>query len=332
MRSKIQNWFGLNASHSLREPDPHKHGAAEGRRGHTHGVIDPGIAESKEGIRAVNRSFAILIITALLQLTAVMATGSVALLADTIHNFADATTAIPLGVAFLLGRRKPTRTFTYGLGRVEDLAGLLIVLIILFSAIASAYEAVARLADPQPIHHLLVVALAGVMGLIGNAVAAIVRIRIGHRSNSTALIADGYHAAADGLTSLAVVAGAAGVHLGWPLADPVIGLLITLIILGIVWQSARAVVTRLLDGVEPGIIHEIEHAAKHVPLLKRILEIKARWLGHELHAEITIAVDDSLSLAEAMEVSTSLQREMRAHVPVLSVACVRFAAPTTTRG
>jgi cation diffusion facilitator family transporter len=326
MRSKIQNWFSLDGSHPLQGVDTHENRSGETRHGHTHGVIDPSIAESKEGIRAVKWSFAILMGTALLQFAAVTATGSVALLADTIHNFADATTAIPLGVAFLLGRRTPTRTFTYGLGRVEDLAGLLIVLIILFSAIASAYEAITRLTDPQPIHYLPLVAAAGVIGLIGNAAAAFVRIRVGHRINSTALIADGYHAAADSLTSLAVVAGAVGVHLGWPLADPVIGLLITLIILGIVWQSARAVVTRLLDGVEPGIVLEIEHAAEHVPSLKRIPEIKARWLGHELHAEITIALDGSLSLVEAMEVSTSLQREMLAHVPVLSVAHVRFVA------
>jgi cation diffusion facilitator family transporter len=328
MLSKMRSWFSYGGGHSHHGGDEYEEQAGHGQHGHTHGVIDPSIATSVEGVWAVKWSFIILIVTALLQLAAVLATHSVALLADTIHNFADATTAIPLWAAFVLARRKPTCTFTYGLGRVEDLAGLFIVLIILFSAVASGYEAVTRMIDPQPILYLPVVAAAGIVGFLGNAAAAVVRIRVGRRINSTALVADGYHAAVDGLTSLAVVAGAAGVHFGWPLADPIIGLLITLAILGIVWQSARAVVTRLLDGVEPGIIHEIEHAAEHVPRLKQIVEIKARWLGHKLHADVTIIVDDSLSLAEAKEVSTSLQREMHAHVPALSVACVRFV-PTS---
>ena len=177
------------------------------------------------------------------------------------------------------GASRPRR-FTYGYGRVEDLAGIVIVLIILFSAIVAGWQAIDRLIHPQPIAQLGWVAAAGVIGFIGNEAVAVFRIRVGREINSAALIADGYHARTDGLTSLAVVLGAIGVWLGFPLADPIVGLLITVAIFGIVWQSARAVLTRMLDGVEPGITEEIRHAAEHVPNVEQVLDIKTRWLGH----------------------------------------------------
>jgi cation diffusion facilitator family transporter len=253
-------WFGFtqpegksNVHHHGRD---HGHG---GKHGHTHGVIDPTIATTERGIWAIKWSFVILAITAALQLTVVFASGSVALLADTIHNIGDSVTAIPLWIAFQLVRRKPSARFTYGLGRVEDLAGITIVAIILFSALVALYEAVDRLIHPQEIGLLWAVAIAGVIGFIGNEAVAVFRLRVGGQIESAALIADGYHARTDGLTSLAVVLGAAGVWLGYPLADPVVGLIITLAIFGIVWQSTKAVFTRLLDGVEPGVVEEIRH-------------------------------------------------------------------------
>jgi len=260
----------------------------------------------------------------MLQLVVVVTSGSVALLADTIHNVGDATTAIPLWIAFALVRRKPTATFNYGLGRVEDLAGMLVVLIILFSAIVPGYEAISRLIHPQPITHLAAVAVAGVIGFIGNEVVALFRIRVGRAMNSAALIADGYHARTDGLTSLAVVLGAAGVWAGFPLADPIIGLLITIAIFGIVWQSANAVITRSLDGVSPGVVEEIRHAAEHVPGIGRLVEVKARWLGHKLNADLTIAVDDALTVAEANRATVALKAELREHLPPLGLATVQF--------
>ena len=151
------------------------------------------------------------------------------------------------------------------LGRVEDLAGIVIVLIILFSAIVAGYQAIDRLIHPQAMTHLGWLTAAGIIGFLGNEAVAVFRIRVGREINSAALIADGYHARTDGLTSLAVVAGAIGVWLGFPLADPIVGLLITIAIFGIVWQSARSVLTRMLDGVEPGVIDDIHHAAEHVP-------------------------------------------------------------------
>ncbi|WP_028733372.1 cation diffusion facilitator family transporter [Rhizobium leguminosarum] len=326
MFANIKEWFGFGHAQShghSHGSHGHSHGDAGGH-GHTHGVVDPSIASSERGIWAIKWSFVILAITAALQLVVVFTSGSVALLADTIHNIGDAATAIPLWIAFTLVRRKPTKTFNYGLGRVEDLAGMLIVLIILFSAIVAGYEAIDRLLNPQPITQLLAVAVAGVIGFIGNEAVAIFRIRVGREMNSAALIADGYHARTDGLTSLAVVLGAFGVWMGFPLADPIVGLLITIAIFGIVWQSARSVITRSLDGVEPGITDEIRHAAEHVAGIERLTDVKARWLGHKLHADVTIAVNGAKSVAEANAVVLALQDELRAHLPALGTATIQF--------
>jgi cation diffusion facilitator family transporter len=325
MIDTVRDWFGFGGSDVASSHGGHGHGHDDGKgHGHTHGVIDPSIASTDEGIWAIKWSFAILAVTAILQLIVVVISGSVALLADMIHNVGDATTAIPLWFAFMLARRKPSKTFTYGLGRAEDLAGIMIVAIIFFSAIVAGYEAISRLIHPQPVQQLGWLAAAGVIGFLGNEVVAVFRIRVGRRMNSAALIADGYHARTDGLTSLAVVLGAIGVWLGFPLADPIIGLLITIAIFGIVWQSSRAVITRMLDGVEPGITEEIRHSAEHVPGISKVTDAKARWLGHELHAEVMIAVDDQLSLAQANTISAALQGELRAHIPALAVTNVRF--------
>ncbi|HAH65925.1 MAG TPA: cation transporter [Rhizobiales bacterium] len=247
MIARVLDWFGFG-SHT-HEHGHHDHGD-DNTYGHTHGVVDPTIATTTRGIWAIKWSFLILAATAALQLIVVYVSDSVALLADTIHNIADAGTAIPLWVAFVLARRKPTQTFTYGYGRVEDFAGIVIVLIILFSALVAGYQAIDRLIHPHPVMHLGWLAAAGVIGFLGNEAVAVFRIRVGRQINSAALIADGYHARTDGLTSLAVVLGAFGVWMGFALADPIIGLIITAVILGIVWQSAGAVLTMMLDGVE----------------------------------------------------------------------------------
>ena len=251
---------------------------------------------------------------------------SVAFLADTIHNLGDAVTAIPLWIAFRLARRPATQRFTYGYGRVEDLAGVSIVLIILASALVALYQAVDRLLHPQPIQQLLWVALAGLVGFVGNEVVAVFRIRVGREINSAALIADGYHARTDGFTSLAVVLGAAGVWLGFPLADPIIGLLITLAIFGIVWQSSKAVFTRMLDGVEPHVIDEIKHAANHVPGVSSVLDVKARWVGHRLVAELDIGLAGATTVTQADGVAAALEHELLDHLPALKSARIRVRA------
>lgn len=321
MLETVKNWFGLGG-HDHGHHHAHDHG--EGGHGHTHGVVDATLASTEQGIRAIKWSFVILAVTAALQFVVVAISGSVALLADTIHNIGDAATAIPLWVAFMLARRKPSRTFAYGLGRAEDLAGLVIVLIILSSAVVAGYEAIDRLVHPHPVENLGWLALAGFIGFAGNEVVAVFRIRTGRRINSAALVADGYHARTDGLTSLAVVLGAAGVWLGFPLADPVIGLLITIAIFGIVWQSAIAVLTRMLDGIDPHLVDDIRHAAEHVEGIAEIREAKARWIGHELHADIAIATDGSRPLAEAARTADAVKAELHAHLPALKTANVRL--------
>jgi cation diffusion facilitator family transporter len=263
-------------------------------------------------------------ITAVFQVFVVALSGSVALLADTIHNFGDAVTAVPLWIAFLFARRKPSARFPYGLGKVEDIAGAVIVLIILFSAVVAAYESVIRFIHPQPIQFLGGVVVASIVGFIGNEAVALFRIRVGREINSVALIADGYHARVDGWTSLAVLGGAVGVWLGFPLADPLIGLGISIAIFGIVWQSARAVTIRALDGIEPDTIHEIEHAVQRVNGIERVVEIKARWLGHKLRAEVGISLAPAMSVEEASGVIQQVRQELHEHMPHLAGVVVYF--------
>jgi cation diffusion facilitator family transporter len=325
MMDRVRDWFGFGSMTSGLVGHSHDHGDAG--HGHTHGVIDPTIATTTRGIWAIKWSFVLLAITATLQLVIVFFSGSVALLADTIHNIGDAVTAIPLWVAFLLARREPSKTFTYGLGRVEDIAGVLIVLIILFSAIVAGYEAIHRLINPQPIAFLGWVAAAGIIGFLGNEAVAVFRIRVGREINSAALVADGYHARTDGFTSLAVVLGAIGVWIGFPLADPIIGLLITVAIFAIVWQSSKAVLTRMLDGVEPGIVDEIHDAAEHVPGIDQVHGVKARWIGHRLHADVAIGVSGMATVTEALRITEALREQLFDHLPALAEANVRLENP-----
>jgi len=327
---KVLEWFGFGGHENGNDHghgNPHSH-----HHGHTHGVIDASLTSTADGIWAIKWSFVILAITAGLQLALVFVSGSVALLADTIHNIGDATTAIPLWIAFVLGRRGNSKTFPYGLGRVEDLAGILIVLIILFSALVAGYEAIDRLLHPHAVRALAWLALAGFIGFVGNEAVAVFRIRVGRQMNSAALIADGYHARTDGLTSLAVVLGALGVWLGYPLADPIIGLLITIAIFGIVWQSARAVITRALDGVNPSLIDQIEHAVDHVPGVAKAVEVKARWLGHRLHADVAIAVDQQMTVLAANGVVKTVRDELHAHLPALLSTNVTVRPSTEMAG
>jgi cation diffusion facilitator family transporter len=297
-------------------------GHSQAGHGHTHGVVDPSIATTAEGLWALKWSFVVLMITALLQVAVVIFSGSVGLLADTIHNFGDAATAIPLGIAFLFARKRPTKRFTFGYGRVEDLAGLTIVLVILFSAIVAGYESIDRFFHPQDISHLWAVAAASVIGFLGNEAVAIFRIRVGRRIGSAALIADGQHARVDGWTSLAVLAGVLGVWLGYPLADPVVGFIITVAIFGIVVQSGRQIFSRMLDGVDPHVIDEIRHAAAHVPQVKEVTDIRARWLGHRLHAEVNVTLPSQITVAAAHTISEEVRHQLLHHLKYLSLVVI----------
>ncbi len=292
---------------------------------HTHGMIDPEIASSERGIWAVKWSLVGLLITATLQAGVFWLSGSVALLADLIHNVGDAMTAIPLGVAFLVSRRKPTARFSYGFARLEDLAGVMIVAIVLLSAIITAYESVQRFYHPQPLHHLGALAIAAIVGLIGNEIVALFRIRVGREINSAALIADGYHAMADGLVSFAVLLSAVGVGLGYPWADPVMGLIITVVLLKIVWESGQTIFSRLLDGVEPEVLESLHHAIDNVPEVEKsaIANLRTRWLGHRLHVEMDILLPPTQTLQETQGITDSVEEQLKAHLPYLGLIMVR---------
>lgn len=194
--------------------------------GHGHGLVDPSIARSREGVRVVALSLVVLLLTAAIQVGVYAISGSVALFADLVHNFGDALTALPLGAAFLL------RSWT-----AERVAGFLVVLAILVSAVVAGVQAVDRLLNPEDVTGLWLLAAAGLVGFVGNEIAAVIRLRGGRRLQSAALVADGHHARTDGLVSLGVVATAVVVALGVQVADPIIGLVITAVILHITWQS-----------------------------------------------------------------------------------------------
>jgi cation diffusion facilitator family transporter len=305
----------------------HPHGHAAGHdhghgHDHAHGVVDPAIATNDRGLWAIKWSFVGLTVTAALQLVVVLVSGSVALLADTIHNFADAATAIPLAVAFWFARKQPSRRFSFGYGRVEDLAGVAIVLTILASAIVAGHQSIQRLLDPQPVSHLWAVVAASIVGFLGNEAVAVFRIRVGREINSAALVADGYHARVDGWTSMAVLFGAVGVWLGYPLADPIVGLVITAAILGIVIQSGKAIFVRMLDGAEPAIVEKIRHAAAHVPQVEGVSEVRARWLGHRLHAELNIAVDPRLTIKQAHAIAGEVRHQLLHRLNYLSLVVI----------
>jgi len=290
--------------------------------GHTHGVIDPSIATTERGIWAVKWSFVSLCITALIQVFVVWLSGSVALFADTIHNFGDAATALPLGVAFLLARRPRSRRFTYGYGRAEDLAGVIIVTLILFSAVVAGYEAVDRLLRPQLLSYPAAVAAAAIIGFIGNEAVAVLRLRVGRQIHSAALVADGHHARVDGWTSLAVLAGAVGTWLGYPIVDPIVALLIAAAIGRIVWQSAALVFARLLDGIDPSIVDEIRHGVAYAEGVEAISEVRARWLGHRLHAEVNVAVRPTISVSQGHAVAVEVRHQLLHHLPYLEDAII----------
>jgi cation diffusion facilitator family transporter len=293
---------------------PHSHEAAD--------QIDAVMEASKEGMRTLWISLVILGVTALIQAAVVALSGSVALLGDTLHNAADALTALPLGVAFVAGRRPPTRRYTYGYGRAEDLAGIAIVLTIAASSALAAYEAVTRLLHPRHVSDLLAVAAAAVIGFAGNEVVASYRIRTGRKIGSAALVADGLHARTDGLTSLAVLIGAGGVALGWNWADPVVGLVITVAILAVLRQAAREIYRRLMDAVDPALIGQAEQTLRATPGVLDTGQVRMRWIGHQLRAECEVIIDPDITAVQAHQVTVASEHDLLHAISRLSAALV----------
>jgi len=293
---------------------PHSHDAADS--------IDSELTASADGMRALKISLGALAVTAAFQVLIVIVSGSVALLGDTVHNFADALTAVPIGAAFLLGRRRPTKRYTYGFGRSEDLAGVFVVAMIALSAGVAAWESVQRLFHPRDVKHLGWVMVAGVVGFAGNELVAVYRIRVGRRIGSAALVADGLHARTDGLTSLAVVAGAIGVSAGWQLADPIVGLLITVAILFVLKNAARDIYRRLMDSVDPDLVDEVGRVLASVPGVQAVESVRIRWIGHELRAEAEIVSDADLSLADAHTIAEEAHHRLLHDIRRLTYAVI----------
>jgi cation diffusion facilitator family transporter len=284
--------------------------------------VDSALETSGRGLRALSVSVAGLGLTAAVQAVIVGVTGSVALLGDTLHNVADALTAVPLGIAFLLARRAPNRRYTYGYGRAEDLAGIVIVVAIAASAALAGVEALGRLLSPAEVRHLWAVALAGVVGFVGNELVARYRIRVGREIGSAALVADGLHARTDGFTSLAVLLSAGGVALGWRWADPVVGLLITLAIAVVLRDATRSVYRRLMDAVDPRLVDRAERVLRDTPGVLDTGDVRLRWIGHQLRAECEVVVDASLPIVEAHRVAVDAEHRLLHHLPRLTAALV----------
>ncbi|MBQ1038119.1 cation diffusion facilitator family transporter [Micromonospora sp. C81] len=284
--------------------------------------VDPALESSRDGLRALWISLVGLGVTAIAQAVIVVLSGSVALLGDTLHNVADALTAVPLGIAFLLGRRAATRAYTYGYGRSEDLAGIVIVVVIAASALAAAWTAVTRLLHPAEVTHLPWVAAAGLVGFIGNELVARYRIRVGRRIGSAALVADGLHARTDGYTSLAVLAAAGGGALGWHWADPVVGLAIAVAITFVLKDAAREVYRRLMDAVDPAIVDQAEATLRTIDGVRDVAAVRLRWIGHRLHAEADLVVDTHLTLIAAHEIAADAEHQLTHAVPRLMTATV----------
>uniref|UniRef100_A0AAU2VEC3 Cation diffusion facilitator family transporter n=1 Tax=Streptomyces sp. NBC_00003 TaxID=2903608 RepID=A0AAU2VEC3_9ACTN len=299
---------------------PHGHEAAD--------KVDSAMETSAEGMRTLWISLGVLGLTAVSQAVVVVVSGSVALLGDAIHNAADALTALPLGVAFMLGRRAATRRFTYGFGRAEDLAGILIVLTIAASSALAAWTAIDRLVNPREISYLPTVAAAALIGFIGNEWVARYRITTGKRIGSAALVADGLHARTDGFTSLAVLLGAGGAALGWRLADPIVGLMITIAILAVLKSAVREVFRRLMDAVDPALVDTAETALHQVEGVLEVGELRMRWIGHQLRAEVAIVVAGDLSVRDAHRVAVDAEHTLLHAVPRLTAALVH-ADPAT---
>lgn len=329
-----EHGHGNDHDHEDDHEHPHAHGHEHhtGVRGllasvlgHSHDhadSVDDALTSSARGIRAVKVSLVGLGLTAVAQLAVVMISGSVALLADTIHNFSDALTAIPLWIAFALGTRAATRRYTFGYRRAEDLAGLFVLLMILGSAILAGYESISRLINPVVISNIPIVIAAGFIGFAGNEAVALYRIRVGRQIGSAALVADGYHARTDGLTSLAVVVGAIGVALGYPAADPLVGLLITVAILFVLRQATGQMLARLMDAVEPELVDQVEEIARSTPEVQDVSRIRVRWVGHALEASMAITVDCDMTVSEGHRVSEEVRHRLLHEVGKLDTAVI----------
>ncbi len=287
-------------------------------------AADRAFLDNRLAVRTVWIALVALGLTTALQIVIFIASGSVALLADTVHNLGDALNSIPLLFAFYIARRAANKRYTYGYGRLEDIAGVFIVISIGFSAAYIIYESVQRLLNPLPLANLEWIALASLVGFVGNELVALMQIRVGRRIGSDAMIADGQHALIDGLTSLAVLIAVVGTLIGAPILDPIVGVVIGIAIVGITWNAIKAVWYRMMDAVDP---HLVEHVEAHALGLDGVLAIETlrlRWVGHRMYGVIKIAVAADTTLAESQLLVAAVQREARQVIPQLEELTVEL--------
>lgn len=297
---------------------PHAHDAND--------AIQTAEESTRDGIRTAWIGLAGMMATAIAQIVIVAISGSIALLADTIHNLGHAATTIPLIMAFRLGRRAPTKRYPFGFRRAEDLVGLFISAIIALTIVLILWESIDALLNPRPLTNIWWVLAAGIVGFAGNEAVAVYRIRTGRRIGSAALIAEGQHARADGYTSIAVVLGVLGVMAGFERADAIAGLLIAVAIAGILVNSLRLIVRRLMDGIEPEIIEKLTTAAASVDGVRSVGAVRARWLGHRMEGDAVITVDRTLSVDEGHLVAGQVEVALRAAVGNLDRVAVHVHA------
>ncbi|MGO0576027.1 cation diffusion facilitator family transporter [Ornithinimicrobium panacihumi] len=298
-----------------------KHAVVPHSHDHTESVL-VGEEARAHGIRAAWISLVVMGLTALGQVVIVWLSGSVALLADTVHNLGHLATTIPLIMAFRLAGRAATERYSYGFRRAEDIVGLLIAGVIALSAGLIIWESLKALTQERELTHLGWVFAAGLVGFVGNELVAVYRIRAGRRIGSAALVAEGNHARADGLTSLAVVVGAVAAWLGHPEWDAVIGLVIAAMILWILVLSLRSVIRRLMDGVDAGVVPGMRQAATSVPGVRAVDSVRARWSGHLLQGELVVRAEPTLTVSAADELAASVEEAVREVTPHLAEAVV----------
>ncbi len=293
---------------------------------HQHGALanDQAFIDNNEGIRTVWLALIALTITSVIQIVIVLRGNSVALLADTLHNIGDGLNSIPLLIAFYLARRVATRRYTYGFGKAEDVAGIFIVLSIAVSAGIIFWESFQKFFNPQPITYLGWVAAAAIVGFLGNEAVAILQIRVGRKIGSAALVADGLHARTDGLTSLAVLLAVGGTLFGFPILDPIIGILIGIAILFITKDATITIWYRLMDAIEPEILSKAEAVIQSQTGIQKVNRLRMRWMGHRLHAEVHIAVDPQLTTDESHKIAEELRHSLFHKIDNLSEIIVHI--------
>lgn len=277
------------------------------------------------GTHALGWSLGLLLATTVIQFIIYGFSGSVALLADTIHNLGDALNSVPLLIAFWLARRPATQRYTYGFARAEDLGGLLVVFSIVFSAVYILWEVAQKFLHPAPILNSGWVIIAALVGFLGNEAVAWLEIRVGKQIGSEAMVVDGRHARIDGLTSLAVLPAVVGSWFGWPILDPIFGILIGIAILFITWHATVSIWHRMMDAVDPRLTaqaSEIIAAAKGV---EEIRALRLRWVGHDLWIEGRLSLDRNMTVVETEKLVRKIEKTLEEQIPnlgevILSVA------------